>query len=286
MDGRLAAITPAGVVHWLHTDHQGSVIASSNSSGAPVSFANYSPFGELGTTAAGAALTAPPTGSPFGYTGRQYDPETGLWQYRARYYHPRLGQFMSTDPIGTQDDPNLYLYVGLDPVNKTDATGEQTQGAACAAGAAIGAPAAGVGAVPGCVVGVVVSSAATVAVGACTASQGCRDAVGAVWNWLTRPLHNDADAPEERQPGERELGELESIHPPGSNPDTEEKLGNMTDDEVMDTIVNPTSGDRVTVRGDSPRVRDGNTRVREAQRRFPSDTRIPVDVLPPDREFP
>jgi len=30
------------------------------------------------------------------------------------------------DPIGTKDDPNLYLYVGLDPVNATDPTGEQT----------------------------------------------------------------------------------------------------------------------------------------------------------------
>ncbi|QLQ14261.1 MAG: RHS repeat-associated core domain-containing protein [Brevundimonas sp.] len=52
-----------------------------------------------------------------------WDPETGLYQYRARYYHPRLGVFLSTDPVGTKDDPNLYLYVGLDPVNVTDPTG-------------------------------------------------------------------------------------------------------------------------------------------------------------------
>lgn len=31
--------------------------------------------------------------------------------------------FLSTDPVGTKDDPNLYLYVGLDPVNNTDPTG-------------------------------------------------------------------------------------------------------------------------------------------------------------------
>lgn len=31
--------------------------------------------------------------------------------------------FLSTDPVGTKDDPNLYMYVGLDPVNKTDPTG-------------------------------------------------------------------------------------------------------------------------------------------------------------------
>jgi RHS repeat-associated protein len=123
MDGRLASVAANGTVSWLHTDHQGSVVATSNAAGAPVSLANYSPNGELGTALDGTALTAPPIGSPFGYTGRQYDPETGLWQYRARYYHPQLGQFLSHDPIGTKDDPNLYLYVANDPVNRNDPTG-------------------------------------------------------------------------------------------------------------------------------------------------------------------
>ena len=123
MDGRLASLEANGTLYWHHTDHQGSVIATSNAAGVPVSIVNYSPNGELGTALDGSALTAPPTGSPFGYTGRQYDPETGLWQYRARYYHSQLGQFLSHDPIGTKDDPNLYLYVGNDPVNRMDPTG-------------------------------------------------------------------------------------------------------------------------------------------------------------------
>jgi RHS repeat-associated protein len=124
MDGRLATVENDGApqtVYWHHTDHQGSVVATSNSAGQTVGIANYSPYGEFG---GGASI--PPLGSPFGYTGRQFDPETGLYQYRARYYSPRLGQFLSTDPIGTKDDPNLYLYVGLDPVNATDPTGKQT----------------------------------------------------------------------------------------------------------------------------------------------------------------
>ncbi len=118
MDARLAAVEADGTVTWLHTNHQGSVIATSNGSGAVRGWAGYSPSGELA-----AGLTAPPPGSPFGYTGRQWDAETGLWQYRARYYSPRLGQFLSTDPIGMKEDPNLYLYVGLDPVNQTDPSG-------------------------------------------------------------------------------------------------------------------------------------------------------------------
>jgi RHS repeat-associated protein len=59
----------------------------------------------------------------FGYTGREFDSETGLYYYRARYYSPRLGQFLQTDPIGTQDDVNLYRYVGSDPLNQRDPTG-------------------------------------------------------------------------------------------------------------------------------------------------------------------
>ena len=118
MDARLAAVEADGTVTWLHVNHQGSVVATSNASGAVRGWAGYSPSGELGT-----GLTAPPPGSPFGYAGRQWDAETGLWQYRARYYSPRLGQFLSTDPIGMREDHNLYLYVGLDPVNNTDPTG-------------------------------------------------------------------------------------------------------------------------------------------------------------------
>lgn len=48
---------------------------------------------------------------------------TDGYQYRARYYDPVLGIFLSMDPIGTKDDPNLYGYVANDPVNKTDPTG-------------------------------------------------------------------------------------------------------------------------------------------------------------------
>jgi RHS repeat-associated protein len=123
MDARLAMVSSTGDVSWFHTNHQGSVIAMSNASGAATGFANYSEYGKFGTNAAGSPLNSPPGGSPFGYTGRQWDAKAGLYQYRARYYDPVLGVFLSMDPIGTKDDPNLYMYVGLDPVNKTDPTG-------------------------------------------------------------------------------------------------------------------------------------------------------------------
>ncbi|MCP3884391.1 MAG: RHS repeat-associated core domain-containing protein, partial [Propionibacteriaceae bacterium] len=42
------------------------------------------------------------------YTGRRLDSDTGLYFYRARYYHAGLGNFLSRDPVGFVDGPNVY----------------------------------------------------------------------------------------------------------------------------------------------------------------------------------
>lgn len=63
------------------------------------------------------------TSTPFRYTGRRLDVETGNYYYRARFYTPTLGQFLETDPVGYADSMNLYAYVGGDPVNATDPSG-------------------------------------------------------------------------------------------------------------------------------------------------------------------
>ena len=75
------------------------------------------------------------------------DAETGLYYYRARYYDPAIGRFISADPIGfAGGDANLYRYVGNSPVNWTDPSGNIAAAAALAGPAGI-AIVAGLGAI-------------------------------------------------------------------------------------------------------------------------------------------
>jgi RHS repeat-associated protein len=99
---------------YLHADHQGSIIAQSSSSGAIKARLAYDPYG---IPASGNALR-------FGYTGQMYLSTLGLNYYKARWYSPKLGRFLQTDPIFYADDMNMYAYVGGDPLNRTDPTGE------------------------------------------------------------------------------------------------------------------------------------------------------------------
>jgi RHS repeat-associated protein len=59
----------------------------------------------------------------FTYTAREYHPRSGLYYYRARWYDPEIGRFITQDPIGFLGGMNLYVYVGNDPVTYIDPLG-------------------------------------------------------------------------------------------------------------------------------------------------------------------
>ncbi|MBI1746366.1 MAG: VCBS repeat-containing protein [Acidobacteria bacterium] len=60
---------------------------------------------------------------PFTYTGREWDAVSGLHYYRARYYDPVIGRFISEDPIGFEGGINFYAYVLNNPLSFGDALG-------------------------------------------------------------------------------------------------------------------------------------------------------------------
>jgi RHS repeat-associated protein len=62
----------------------------------------------------------------FGYTGKYFDETTGLQNSWNRWYSPKMGRFISQDPIGfAAGDANLYRYVGNKPTTHTDPSGLQ-----------------------------------------------------------------------------------------------------------------------------------------------------------------
>jgi len=107
-----------GTTEWFLTDRMGTPQAIIKNTGAIVEKYDYGTFGD---PLVGSGLSLP----QIGFTGREFDSETGLMYYRARYYDPVIGRFLSEDPIGfAGGDSNLSRYVLNSPYGYRDPSGK------------------------------------------------------------------------------------------------------------------------------------------------------------------
>ena len=121
---RVNGLDGAGGASALLTDRQGSVLARTDPGAATLAAQyTYTPYGAARSSLAGDQ-------NPVRYTGRESGSGTpaGLQFNRARWYEPGTGRFLSEDPAGfAAGSPNLYSYVGGDPVDATDPSGAVAQ---------------------------------------------------------------------------------------------------------------------------------------------------------------
>lgn len=113
------AMLRGGATSYYHGDGLGSVTSLSSSAGSLAQTYTYDSFGKQ--TSSSGSLT-----NPFQYTAREFDSEVSLYYYRARYYDPSAGRFLSEDPFWI-DIPDArisaYAYVSNEPTTVTDPLG-------------------------------------------------------------------------------------------------------------------------------------------------------------------
>lgn len=123
VDQILASEDGGGDVLWPLADNQGTIrdLAEYNAgtdTSSVVKHLTYGAFGQI------LSDSDPTIDILFAYAGREWDPDAELYYYRARWYDPAVGKFLSEDPIGfSSSDVNIQRYVGNNPANFTDPTG-------------------------------------------------------------------------------------------------------------------------------------------------------------------
>ena len=100
IDQWLARSNSSGV-NWYLTDRLGSVTGIADSGGNLLNSTQYDSYGHI------LNQSNPAVSDQLGFTGREFDAETGLYYFRARYYNPDLGRFQSEDPLGSRPQANL-----------------------------------------------------------------------------------------------------------------------------------------------------------------------------------
>ena len=115
--------------YYYHYDGLGSVTEITTAAGAIAERYEYDPYGQVTMfNTSNQIITTSGIANRYMFTGREHDPESGLYHLRARLYDPRIGRFLQRDPIGYVDGMNLYKYVRNNPLNWIDPLGLACEG--------------------------------------------------------------------------------------------------------------------------------------------------------------
>jgi RHS repeat-associated protein len=113
-----ARVSSSGTLAFMLTDHLGSIVGVTNSSGTLIDTVAYDAWGNI------TSESSPSNGGNFKYAGMVLDATTGIYYGRGRYYVSFTGTWLTQDPLGFGGgDSDLYGYVGNDPTGATDPSG-------------------------------------------------------------------------------------------------------------------------------------------------------------------
>ena len=113
LGGKRIAVKDNSGTNYIVSEHLGSLITLTDSTGKPKADIRYYPYGTVRAKTGTAIATRQ-------YTGQINDDSTGLYFYNARYYDPQNGSFISADTI---QSTNRYAYVKGNPLRLIDPTG-------------------------------------------------------------------------------------------------------------------------------------------------------------------
>ena len=110
------------LAYYYHSDHLGSTSYVTDANGEVSQHVEYVPFGEVFIEELSSSAKLNP---PYLFNGKEFDEETGLYYYGARYYDPRISLWLSTDPMELKY-PNIstYTYCANNPIIAIDPNGK------------------------------------------------------------------------------------------------------------------------------------------------------------------
>jgi len=115
-----SAITP----YYFHTNAIDSTTAITDANGQVIERYQYDLYGmPTFMDAAGNVIPKSAIGNNILFQGSEYEPETNLYYFRARHFDPIMGRFLQVDPMGYQDNLNLYQAFNMNGVNFVDPFG-------------------------------------------------------------------------------------------------------------------------------------------------------------------